>query len=263
MVDYLTYSVEFNGNDISQISGVWLYNYTATDLPDRDIKIHKLARRSLSIITSSEYTQKAIPVLLKVCSGTRQDTEATLTAIKGLLQPQNGELVVLQSGELFKYTATMNEFNIEWDNMNAYVQVVFLASTPIAESVDSDVLVTFNTTVASDGAGFTVGGSYIAEPITTITLNSVTGGTGNINIFNSSTNQGITLDGTATPGGTFANGDQIEIDSTEYTVTVNGTNMDFSGIFPTFPPGVQRVGYTDTFSTRNADITLTANVKIV
>lgn len=252
-----SYSVKFNNNDISQVPGVWLYNYTATNLPERDIKIHKLARRSLSIVTSAEYTQKAIPVMLRVCSGGRQDTEATLTQIKGLLQPQNGELQLLQSGELFNYTATMNEFNIEWVGTSAYVLIVFLASTPIAEAVDTDTLVSFNNTFPSNSSGFTVGGSYIAEPVISVVVNSVTGGTGSINLFNASTNQGITV------SGTFAPSSRLEIDSSEYTVTINGANVDFEGLFPTFPPGAQRIGYSDTFTTRNVDVSVIYNVKIV
>lgn len=251
------YSCKFNGNDLSQVNGVWLYNYNATDLPERDIKLHKLARRSLSIVTSAEYTQKSIPVMMRVCSGTRQDTEETLTDIKGLLQPQNGELVLKQSNELFKYTATMNEFNIEWVGSTAYVVIVFVASTPIAEAVDSDTLVSFNTTLPSDGASFIVDGSYVAEPVIDITINSVTGGTGEISIFNASTNQGIIVTGT------FSAGQHLEIDCVNYTVTLAGVNMDFEGIFPTFPPGSQRIGYTDTLTTRNVDITVSYNVKIV
>jgi phage-related protein len=253
----LSYSVKFNGNDIKDVPGVWLYNYNATDLPERDIKIHKLARRSLSIITSAEYTQKSVPVFLEVCSGSRQDTEATITAIKGLLQPQNGELLVEQSGELFQYTATMNEFNIEWEGSTAWVVIIFLASTPIAQAVDSDTLFSFNTTTSSASSSFPVGGSYVAEPVISLVINSITGGTGDINIFNGSTNQGIMITGT------FLAGDQIEIDSANLVVTHNGENIDFTGAFPTFPPGVQIVGYSDTFSTRDIDVDGIYNVKIV
>lgn len=252
-----SYSVLFNDNDLKDVPGVWLYNYTATDLPERDIKIHKLARRSLSIVTSAEYTQKAIPVLMKVCSGDRQDTELTLTQIKGLLQPQNGELIIEQSGEDYRYTATMNEFNIDWVGNTAYVVIVFLASTPIAEAVESDVLVNFNTTLSSDGASFTVGGSFIAEPRITVVINSITGGTGSISLLNASTNQGITVNGT------FTAGSRLEIDSSEYTVSINGGNVDFEGLFPTFPPGAQRMAYSDTFGARNVDISVVYNPRIV
>jgi len=250
-------SVKFNSNDISEIQGVWLYNYDATTLPERDVKIHKIARRSLSIITSAEYSQKAIPVFLRVCSGDRQDTEATLTQIKGLLQPQNGTLEVQQSGEQYQYTATMNEFNIEWDASYAYVTIIFIASTPVASSVATNNLFSLDTTLGSDGASFIVNGSYIAEPLTAITINAVTGGTGSLSIFNASTNQGITI------SGSFSDGDIIEIDSNNYTVLVNGASTDFEGLFPVFPPGSQRVGYSDTFSSRDVSITGTAKTRIV
>ena len=252
-----SYSVSFNSNDISDIPGVWLYNYDATTLPERDIKIHKIARRSLSIITSAEYSQKSIPVFMRVCSGSRQDTEATLTEIKGLLQPQNGALEVEQSGEQYQYTATMNEFNIEWDGSYAYVTIVFIASTPVAESVGTNTLFNFSTTLSSDGSSFIVGGSYIAEPIINVVYSAVTGGTGSMSVFNASTNQGIVI------SGNFTNGTIVEIDSSAYTVLVNGISTDFEGLFPVFPPGSQRVGYSDTFSTRTVTLSGTANTRTV
>lgn len=253
-----SYSVLFNSNDLAEVDGVWLYNYDATTLPERDIKIHKIARRSLSIITSAEYTQKQIPVFMRVCSGTRQDTEATLTEIKGLLQPQNGTLEVKQSGEQYTYTATMNEFNIEWDASYAYVTIVFIASTPVATSVQADTLFSFSTTLGAEGQSFIVDGSYIAEPVINVVYTSVTGGTGgHVSIYNASTNQGITIEGNYT--GTSI----LEIDTKNYTVTLNGTPKDFEGMFPVFPPGAQRVGYTDDFSARSVTVTGQANTRIV
>lgn len=259
------YAVKFNSNDINEVPGVWLYNYTATDLPERDINIHKLARRSLSIVTSAEYTQKVIPVLLKVCSGDRQDTEATLTEIKGLLQAQNGTLEVLQSDRLFQYTATMNEFNIEWQNSTAYVQIIFLVSTPVAEAATSDTLFSFSSSLASDGVSFDVDGSYEAEPLITVTLTAVTGGGSgsSFSVFNATTSQGITIWADDTGAGTFSNGDIIEINSSTYEVLVNGAATDFTGIFPVFPPGLQRVGYTDTFTTRTKSVSGQYNVRVV
>lgn len=253
-----SYEVSFNDNRINEVPGVWLYNYNATDLPTRDINLHKLARRSLSIITSSEYSQKSIPVMMKVCSGNRQETEATLTQVKGLLQPQNGSLEVIQSGILVRYTATMNEFNIEWDGSNAYVQIVFIASTPIATAVEDELVATMNVTTTTGNITFTVGGSYVAEPFISVVINSVTGGTGqSISLFNALNNQGITITQD------FVAGDIIEIDSAQMQVLRNGGEIDFEGIFPTFSPGSQQLGYSDTFTARNVDVTVRANERIV
>lgn len=244
-----SYSVKFNSNELSEIPGVWLYNYDATTLPTRDTKIHKIARRSLSIITSAEYSDKSIPVFMRVCSGDRQDTEATLTQIKGMLQPPNGVLEVEQSGGQYQYTATMNEFNIEWDSSYAYVTIVFIASTPVATSATQSTLFNFSTTSQSDGASFIVTGSYISEPVISLTYSAVTGGTGaSISVFNASTNQGITITADITPSTI------ITIDSANYVVMVNGASVDFEGMFPVFPPGSQRIGYSDTLTARNVSI---------
>lgn len=253
------YQVSFNSNNLHGIPGVDLYNYDFTRLPDRDIKIHKLARRSLSIITSSEYTQKNIPVWMDICSGDRQDTELTVTQVKALLQPQNGELKVLQSGETVVYTATMNEFNIEWNGPHAYCEIVFLASTPIARSIDDTQIINLTgVTSSSASQTFTIQGSYVAEPYITVVINSVTGGTGGtINLLNGSTQQGIAITED------FVNGDILTVDSVEYEVLLNGVKIDFEGIFPTFPPGSQQFSYVDTFSTRNVDIAGTYHKRLV
>lgn len=253
------YQVTFNGNGLHDIPGVDLYNYDFTSLPDRDIKIHKLARRSLSIITSAEYTQKPIPVWLDVCSGDRQDSESTVTQIKALLQPQNGSLNVLQSGIEVTYTATMNEFNIEWNGAHAYCQIVFLASTPIATAVDTDILVNLSgITAASASSTFTIAGSAIAEPYITVVINTVTGGTGGtISLYNAKNQQGITVTED------FVDGDILTVDSKNLSVQLNAQPIDFTGLFPTFGPGSQQLGYVDTFTTRNVDIAMTYNQRLV
>jgi len=253
------YQVFFNGNALHDIPGVDLYNYDFTTLPDRDIKIYKLARRSLSIVTSSEYTQKSIPVWMDICSGDRQDTEATVTAVKALLQPQNGEVKVLQSGVEVVYTATMNEFNIEWNGSHAYCQIIFLASTPVGtNTAETQGVNMVGATTASASQTFTVGGSFIVEPLITIVINSVTGGTGeSISLFNAKNNQGITIEGD------FADGDIITVDSKNYSVQQNGVVLDFTGLFPTFQPGAQQLVYVDTFTTRNVDIVATYNEQLV
>jgi len=253
------YQVSFNGNRIDTIPGVYLYFYDFTRLPQRQINIHKLARKSLSIVTSSEYTQKEIPVFLDICSGTRQDTEATVTEVKSVIQAQNGTLKVLQAGIEVQYTVTMNEFNIEWNANNAYVQIVFLASSPIGTASNSESL--FNITgitLPSGNQTFVVEGSFLSEPTITVVINTVTGGSpGTINLINAVNNQGISVTSN------FTAGSILEVNSRDYTVTLNGANLDYTGLFPTFAPGSQQVAYSDTFTTRSVDVSATYNQKLI
>lgn len=253
------YSVKFAGNDLSVVSGVDLYNHNFNDLPQRDIKINKIARRDKSIITSSEYSSKEITVWLEVCSGTRADAEDTLAYLKSLLQTQNSPLVVIQGGEETEYTATMNEFNIAWDGVTALVSIVFIASDPIGRLVDTETLAAVTgITTATSSTNIFVDGSSLAYPLISITVNAVTGGTAaNMFISNGLTGQGLTITRT------FTAGDFIEIDSENLTVEVNGSTSDFTGMFPQFGPGSQQIVYTDSFTTRTVDIIATYNPRFV
>jgi predicted phage tail component-like protein len=253
------YKVLFNGNDISQVGGVDLYNHEFNALPTRDIKINKVARRDLSIITSSEYTQKEITVIMDVCSGSRADTESTLTFLKSLLQPQNAPLIVSQGGTDVEYTATMNEFNIQWFGATAVVEIKFIASDPIGrESVTQSMATITGITTSTSALSMTINGSATAYPLISITINSVTGGTAaQITISNGRTNQGIRIDRN------WIAGDLMVIDSQSLTVTVNGVLTDFTGMFPQFPAGSQQIKYVDSFTTRNVDLTATYKPRIV
>lgn len=252
------YPVTFNGNELHSVADVFIYDYNAVSLPSRDINIHKLARRSKSVITSSEYTDKTITVYMRVNSGSRADTENTTTMLKGLLQPQNGKLVVEQSGIEVSYTATMNEFNISWHGKSAYVQLGFIASTPIGTGVDINVLANMTATTQGESVTFLVGGSAITEPRINVVLNSVTGGSGgSINLYNALNNQGITI------SRNFTAGDILEVDSAEMVVLHNGAEVDFVGAFPVFGVGSQQLAYSDTFTTRNASISMTAPTMVV
>lgn len=253
------YQVAFNGNRIDTVPGVDLYNYDFTGLPERDIKIHKLARRSKSIITSAEYTQKSIPIWLDICAGNKQATEATVTRLKSLIQAPNGKLEVLQGGLEVEYTATMNEFGIQWKANHAYVNIVFVASTPVGTSNATENLVNITgITMPAANQTFTVNGSFAAEPNITVVINTVTGGTGGtISLTNAINNQGISVTSN------YTNGSVLVVDCEEMTVTLNGANLDFDGLFPVFPPGSQQIAYSDTFTTRSVDLTATYRQRLI
>lgn len=252
------YTVLFAGNDISQVLGVDLYNHNFNNLPNREIKINKVARRDLSIITSSEYSSKEITVNLEACTGTRADTENTMTLLKSLLQAQNAPLVVSQGGVDVEYTATMNEFNIEWNGPLAVVTIVFIASDPIGSQADDETLLSTTITTASSASSVTVAGSATAYPVFTLTITSVTGGTGGeLSVQNGKTNQGITL------AADFVNGDVIIIDSDKLEVTHNGASIDFTGLFPRFSAGEQQISYTDNFTTRSVSMDVTYQPRLV
>lgn len=250
------YFLEFNQNRIDTVPDSEVVNHNYNDLPQRDIKVHKIARRDLSIITSSEYTVKQLTVSIDIKTRCREDTEIVIRNLKALLQAQNGLLKIWNAGIKLRYTATLNEFNINWQGGMALCEVVFLASTPIGEADEADILFTINgITTSTASKAFTVEGSFMVEPV--IVLSFKAASTGSFTLVNGSTQQGITITGT------FANGDTVTIDSKEYSVQHNGAEVDFTGAFPIFPVGAQVISYSDTFASRNIDISSDYRQRIV
>lgn len=258
MFDTEIYQVQFAGNVLNDIPGVEIYLHNFNDLPDREININKLARRDLSIITSAEYSSKNLYVYADVCSGGRADTEDTVRQLKSLVQAINAQMIVRQAGLEISYTSTLNEFSINWFGTTANVTMVFIASDPVGYETSTTKLLDVNTTASTANFTEVIGGSYIIQPTINVTLNTVTGGTGGtLTIRNAKTGQGISVTRD------WIDDDILSINSATKDVSVNGTPVDFTGMFPIFSTGTQIVGYVDNFTTRDADITGTYVKRII
>lgn len=250
--------VTFAGNNINEAPGVDIYNHDFNALPKREIKINKIARQDRSIITSSEYSSKEIPVYAEVCNGSRADTEVALTYLKSLIQGQNQILSVPQGSDTVSYTATLNEFDIKWDGTTALVTMVFLASDPVGEVATLSTVFSSTFTQSSILIPGVVGGSFTIEPTINVVISSLTGGTGaSVSIRNAATQQGITITQD------FTAGDTLIIDSKNQITTLNGLEIDFEGRYPIFFPGTQTLEYSDTFTTRSVTLTAQAKFRVV
>ena len=251
-------SVFYQGNDIGVIPGVDLYNHDFNALPSRNIRMNEIARADKSIITSADYTQKDITILCDINGKTRQESESIITQLKSILQPVNARVRVNQSDSEYRYTATLNEFNIDWFGVRATVQIVLLASDPVGYETQARNLLDVNITSGADQFNRTIGGSFRAQPVFTLTINSVTGGADEfIRIFNARTQQGIRIQRT------WEAGDVLTIDSSTKELNINGNMSDYEGIFPTFASGTGIIAYSDGFSDRDIDLTATYVRRII
>lgn len=247
--------VYFAGNELSTIVGASLIDHDFNSLPNRVLNMHKLARANKSILTSAEYSDKEATVNFHLRGCDRGEAEAVLETLKSYLRPINSQLIVLQAErELTFDGATLNEINYKWFSNKIIITLVFTIADPIGYEDTSTTLL--NVTVTSSASSNPIDnlGSFDAEPTINVLVTTVTGGSAqSMSLKNEETGQGITITRT------WANSDTIEINSALKTVTVNGANTDYTGQFPTFPPGNGSLGYTDTFTTRSVDITATYN----
>lgn len=99
----------------------------------------------------------------------------------------------------------------------------------------------------------TVGGTAPRQyPLCTLTINSFTGSTYNtVTISNPVTNSGISV------YRAWNAGDVLVVDFLNKTVTVNGTAVDFAGVFAYWSPGSNNIRVTDDFTVRNVNLTAT------
>lgn len=253
------YVVMFAGNDMSAITGLELENHDFNQLPERDIRINKLARRDKSIITSAEYVSKNIPIYFYACGGSRAGTEDVVTQLKSLIQSQNGLLAVSQGGDTVEYIATMNEMEVEWIGTSAQITLNFIASDPVGKnSTAVDFIAPTNVTTSNASYSSIVLGSATVYPTFTITIAAVTGGAAaSITINNALTAQGITITRD------WAAGEILEINSEDMKATVDGEVVDFTGMFPQFTSGTQQMQYVDSFTTRDLTIEATYNPRLL
>jgi hypothetical protein len=96
-----------------------------------------------------------------------------------------------------------------------------------------------------------IGGTVVALPVITITLTAGTGLTSKyIQITNPSTGKLIRITRT------WVAGDILIIDCENKTVKVNGTDVDYTGVFPTWSPDDTQIQYDDTLTTRTVTMNM-------
>mgnify|MGYP000896206661 CR=1 FL=1 len=251
-------SVWFDNNDLSSITGLIINDHDFNQLPEKDIKISKIARDDVSIITSVDYVSKDIVVNGIVMQCDRYEAESIMNTLKSFIQLPNKILKVAQYDTIVEYTATLKSISNRWFGNRLIFEIVFLASDPIGRDIESSYIESTVITTGSDSIPFIVGGSYKAKPVISMTVTSVTDGIGaSVSLSNTTTNQTITITRD------WLADDLLVIDNELKTVRCNGAFIDYSGSFLTFYPGVRALGYADTFTARSVTVSGEYNNKYV
>ncbi len=119
--------------------------------------------------------------------------------------------------------------------------------------MDTTPTVIVDQTSVNDGAftfNATIGGTAPYQlPMFRITVNALTGTGDYIQLSNNANNQSIII-----TGQDIEAGDILIVDSDNHKVTINGTEIDYTGVFFELEPGNASITYTDGFATRDVDI---------
>lgn len=238
----------FNNTDVTTVPGLTILSVDSHVIPKRMISSSMLARMSKAKVSSAFFGMREITVKVGISRDTRALVEQSIDALNYIMQGIEKDLVIKQSGELRRYTATLSDQMYNQDG-GAYseIELVFTCSEAFGYALPYEKLL--------DQTGRTLynytdpltlsGGADTQAPIITAFLSALSGSTTNaVQIGNVGTGKFITVSRSWTAG------DRLVIDCQNRTVKVNGSNVDFVGAFPDFAPGIGYLNYNDNFSTR-------------
>lgn len=240
---YDSYSLQSNGVTTSQLDG---YN-----APNRELQIENVAGADGGVLVEARYATSTITASGTLQADTQLELEVLIQTFKRSLNKTEKELRITDEGDFTRFVCTPGVIIVERERglTRATWQVDFVCANPIGWFQDEVALLSETYSSATVTSPIEVEGSYKAEPTIVMTINSFTGaGDQTISLQNGKTSAGISITRTWTAG------DEIEIDSLNYSVKVNGQEIDFNGLFPSWDAGLGTVYYVDTFSARDVDI---------
>lgn len=239
------------GNYNLQADGATVTESDVYSAPPNDIQAVELAERDGALIVQQRYKAKRFTANGHIQKTTVSELESALDAFKAAMAVKNQAFDIDYAGGVRRYAASAENIIITRSAPTSVgFSVEFLSPDGMGWDVEStELLAPSNVSASAQSFPVTVGGSYQAEPLITVTLNSVTGGTAKtITITNGVSLRGISITRTWTTS------DVLEIDSLTKSVYVNDVATDFLGQFPIWATGDGTIEYLDDFTTRSASI---------
>lgn len=239
--------VLFNSVDITEITDVYVNNILLHNRPSRSLNIEKLARADGAKFVNGEYGTKEIVVEGFIAASSRTNYETARDTLLKNLNQQEATLRFAQAGANRDYTATVE--NIIFNDAGggfATFSIKFVCSDPFGyDTSDTTALNASSNTSASSTKSFTaIGGGYKVLPTITVEVSAISGGTGKyIKLTNPATGKYIQITRT------WAVNDTLVVNCKDKTVTVEGTAVDYTGVFPEWDTAHTQIQYDDNFTT--------------
>jgi len=236
-------SITYNGRDL-QTSTYRTTNIVYRHLADRIVDLKTLPRRGGFNVLDTRYDRKIIRVTGYIIS----DSEANLrTARDDLLKDIAAGSVVEKNldigygGSTIRYKATVQSINVPEEHYHITrlpFTITFLA-LPWGTATSTTTENWTNQTASLTDATIDITGTFSPLPTITFHVDSETDMTA-VKFDNNTTNEWIQV------SRSFAAGEDLVIDCDAQTVQVDGTDVDFSGVFPSFDPGTNTFDLTVT-----------------
>ena len=218
--------------------------------PDRELDIYKRAREHGQLIVSDWRSARRIMVTGHVIGANAAEFKTKVDDLLENLAGIGKNLDIEYGGGTRRYIATLEKADIPRSGYhNSFVpfSLTFICVDPFgydtSTTTDNEAAIVASPHTYS--VDFT--GSGPPLPVITITINSGT----SVSIIHFKNN---TLDDEIIVGTSFITSDVLEIDCENKTVKLNGTELDYTGIFPAFQAGSNSLTLEVTASAFNIDV---------
>ena len=212
-------------------------------VPDREIMMERLSFRDGEVIISNYYRSKRIVVKGTIIGTSASDLQTKVDAFKEILSREAKNLdITPTSGSARRYVATCARHSLDQDYYNItflpweaefIVPLGYGKATSSTNHSDNDI------TSSPRTSSVTITGSKGCKPIITMTITNETSMTV-LKFENTTTSQYIEITRA------FADAEVIAIDCELMTCKVDGTAVDFAGVFPNFNVGANSYKITVT-----------------
>ena len=205
-------------------------------MDSRELNIQRLGKGDGGKLVSETFAPKTIKLIGTIFCTDCDNLESRIDTFKELLSRQEKNLDIQYASGTRRYVATCSNYLIERKHYNltfANWEANFLISnTAFGKSLDTstysqDLIVVGTATVAGT---YTFTGTRRPMPTIKMTVNSETD-LSKVRFRNVNTNGAIEVE-TA-----FNAADVLIVNTSDYTVTLNGTAQDYAGSFPEFVAG--------------------------
>lgn len=239
--------------NINDRTNYFVLSFDLDKVAEQELNVQKLARTNDSVVLRKNYGAKVITMEVVVKDTSQSNLDSRLDTFRKTIEATDKNLDVDYAGGTRRYVSTGKIKSVEERRLNwVKMKLEFTCYKAFGEDT-SDTTETFlNKTTSPYTDDIAIGGTAPAQPDITITIDSVTPGTGDKYIQIKNTDNGDYVKITADD---WIAGDVVIISTREKKVTRNAVVVEYLGIMPEWLPGTCNWEYSDDFDTaRQVDI---------
>lgn len=214
------------------------YRIVETDLfnaPPKTVTVLELARKDGAKAVFERFGNRKFNLTGYIQSNTEDDADEALDYIKTFVTRRGLELKLGYRGGYRIWTVNIENLQTARKNTDVSRMAFNLsgvAPNPFAKDADISTLVDETGITTGSNIPISVGGSYFAQPLTVITINSINPDDDEVTISIGNASESTYMDIT----GIFEAGDVITIDSFNEIIYKNSEIIEGNGLWPIWAP---------------------------